>query len=79
MIEYLHEWLKNKKVQGFLSKPHYFEDGDYISLFLTDERCYAIQKDFGLTIYYSNDTNDIVGFKITGICDLLKREKRQCH
>ncbi len=72
MTEYLHEWLKDKKAQGFLSKPHYFEDGDYISLFLTNERCYAIQKDFNLIIYYSVVTNDIVGFKIKGICNLFK-------
>ena len=53
MVKYLHEWLKDKKFQKFLSKPQYSEDGDYISLFLTDERCYAVQKSFGVTVYYS--------------------------
>ncbi len=74
MVKYLHEWLEDKKFQKFLSKPQYSEDGDFISLFLTDERCYAVQKSPGVTIYYSINTEDIVGFKISGIHDLLKRE-----
>ena len=71
---YLDEWLKDKKAQGFLSKPHYFEDGDYISLFLTNDRCYAVSINSLVTIFYSITNNDIVGYKIERISSMKLKD-----
>jgi len=72
MVTYLDEWLEDRKASGFSAVPHYFGDGDYISLFLSNGRCYAKRIDDLLTVYYADSTGDFVGCKIKGVCDLLK-------
>ncbi len=72
MNQYLDEYLKGKEAKGFSPNPHYFEDGDYISLFFTGERCYAVSVTDRLTVFYSDATNNIVGCKIEKARDLIK-------
>jgi hypothetical protein len=72
MVTYLDEWLQNRKANGFSAVPHYFRDGDYITLFLTNERCYAKRVDDLLTVYYSDKNGELVGCKVKGVCDLLQ-------
>ena len=71
--QYLDEWLKDKKVEGFSSTPHYFEDGDYISLFFNDERCYAVQVNDFLTVFRSDINDSFVGCKIHNVSNLIKK------
>jgi hypothetical protein len=72
MVTYLDELLEGRKAGGFSSVPHYFKDGDYITLFLTNERCYASRVDDLLTVYYSDANGDFVGCKVKGVRDLLE-------
>jgi hypothetical protein len=51
-------------------KPIYSKGGDSISYFFKDERCFAVQIDPYLTIYYSVKDNKIVGAKINEVGDL---------
>lgn len=68
----LREYLeKHPYAEKFESKPLYFEDGDYLSRFMTDEACYAERIDQFVTIYRSFETNDFVGYKIKGVSNLL--------
>lgn len=49
-------------------KPIYSKAGDSVSYFNEDERCFAVQIDPYLTIYYSlQDNTKIVGVKINGV------------
>jgi hypothetical protein len=73
MANELTEYLKAHPAQGFKSRPQYFADGDYVSYFLTDERCYARRIDSLLTLYHSLDTDEIVGCKIKGVRRLLQK------
>lgn len=66
----LDEWLEGKEAKGFAAVPHYFEDGDYINFFLTDERCHAKQCG-NVTVYHSDVTGAVVGFKIMGIHNVI--------
>ncbi len=74
MKQYLDEYLKNKEAGGFTPRPHYFEDGDYISVFFNDERCYAVSLNEFLTVYHSIRTDDLVGCKINGARQLVQQD-----
>ncbi len=77
MKQYLDEYLKGKEASGFSPQPHYFEDGDYISVFFNAERCYAVSLNKFLTVYYSFDTDDLVGCKINGVRQLIQQTSKE--
>ena len=58
--------------EGFTPTPHYAQEGDYLVLFFQDVPCYAQRIDPLLTVYYSNDRSDLVGFKIKGLSLIAK-------
>ena len=64
MMLTLDQYLKKHLSKGFRSIPHCFKDGNYISIFFSDERCYAKQIHKFLTGYYSDVTNELIGYKI---------------
>ena len=68
----LNEYIEANPPKGFSPVPHYFRDGDYVSRFLTNERCVATRIDETLTLYHSDATGDLVGYKIKGIKWLTK-------
>ncbi len=73
--ETLDEYLKRRKPKsnGFKAVPHYFPDGDFISCFTSDEWRYAKQIGERLTVYYSDETDEVVGCKIKGVRAIMTR------
>ena len=74
----LTEYFENHEYIGpFKPIPHYFPDGDYISVYFEDSRCHSKKINEWLTIYYHIDyygTEKIVGCKIKGVSLLMKKE-----
>jgi hypothetical protein len=66
------EYLKGKKPRAFKPRPIYSPDGDFITIYLSDEDSYAKRVDELLTVYLSVRTNSLVGCKIKGVQRLLK-------
>lgn len=77
----LEEYLETRKPggNGFKAVPHYFPDGDFISCFASDERCYAKQVGERLTVYYSDKTGEVVGCKIKGVKAIMGRAEPARH
>jgi hypothetical protein len=73
MAKELSEYLKNHPSQGFVSRPQYFAEGDFVSYFLVDERCYAMRVDSLLTLYHSMTSQELIGCKIKGVRRLLEK------
>ena len=74
-MENLSEYFEAKTPGKFRSAPHYFADGDFVSFYFSDERCYAKRVDDLLTVYYSDETDELVGCKIKGVALLLQTLK----
>ena len=73
MAQNLTEYLRGRKAKRFVARPLYFQDGDFVSYFLKDERCYARRVDRLLTLYVSMQSDELVGCKIKGVRRLLKK------
>ena len=56
----------------FVARAHYFVDGDFVTYYQADERCYAKRVDDLVTVYLSMATNKLVGCKIKGVRRLLR-------
>lgn len=56
----------------FQLAPRYFRDGDCVILRFSNERSHSDRVDGYLTIYYSDKTDEIVGYRIGGITRLLE-------
>ena len=41
MVQDLKHYLADNPCRGFQAIPHYFPQGDYLTFYATDERCYA--------------------------------------
>ncbi len=67
MAESLADYVSERKCGQFKRVPHYFANGDYLSLYLTDDRCVAQRVDDLLTVYLAMDSKALVGCKIKGI------------
>ena len=72
MAETLIDYLENKEPRGFKPRPIYSADGDFITVYLTDEDSYAERVDELLTVYLSVEEHSLVGCKIKGVRRLLK-------
>lgn len=57
--------------EGFQSIPQYFSDGDFITYFVKSAMFYAYRVDDLLTVYRSEDKNEIIGYKIKSVVTLL--------
>src|SRR5262245_54514170 len=71
MAETLATYLKGKRCRGLRTRPVYFPDGDFVTLFVKDELAHEDRIDELVTIYRSVTSNEIVGCKIKGIRYLL--------
>ena len=57
---------KAKEAPPFRPTAHYDADGDCIEFIMTDESFYAERIDPLVTVYYGEDTKEIVGSLISG-------------
>jgi hypothetical protein len=71
----LGQYLEGRTAKGFRPVPHYFRDGDFVSFFFSNDRCFAQRVDELLTVYLSETTGQMVGCKIKGVRLLLKTLK----
>lgn len=71
MAQELMEYLRGRKPRGFAAVPHYFPDGDFVSFYIANKRCFAERVDELLTVYRSFQTRELVGCKIKGVRRLL--------
>jgi len=70
----LEDWLKElmkKGVPSFHPIPWYNPEGDMIEVSFTEAPFYAEQVNVFLTIYRSQETNEIVGCALMGVDDIL--------
>jgi hypothetical protein len=72
MAETLIDYLEQREPRGFKPRPIYSVDGDFITVYLTDEDSYAQRVDELLTVYLSLEKSSLVGCKINGVRRLLK-------
>jgi hypothetical protein len=66
------EYLKAHKPTAFRPEPHYSEDGDCASFYFQDKDSYADRVDNFLTIFRSTDTDEMIGFEIKGVSQIMR-------
>ena len=79
MGDYLNltEYIQKHPHKGFDGQPHYYEDGDYLTFFAKEDRCYSVRINELLTIYVSSsDRSSLVGCKIKGIVQVVQYLER---
>ena len=69
----LTEYLDGAEQNGFTPKPFYSREGDTLSFFAKDEEFHAARLDDVVTVYKSNESNELIGFKLKGVRRLLDR------
>ncbi len=69
----LTEYVKANPAKTFQSGPVYFPMGDFLTYLLRDGPCVAERLDDVVTLYLSPDTRELVGFKVKGVCHILKK------
>jgi hypothetical protein len=72
MAATLKEYLRENPPGEFRSVPHYFPSGDYLTYFLTNERCHAKRLDGVVTVYLGSESGRLVGCKVKGVRHILK-------
>jgi len=73
MAQDLIEYLRTHSAKGFKPEPHYFTDGDFLTYYFRNDRCYAKRIDDILTVFLSIDGNELVGCKIKGVKHILQK------
>jgi hypothetical protein len=68
----LKAYLATHRCKGFSAVPHYFPRGDYVTYYFENDRCFSQRVDDLLTVYLSQETKEIVGFKIKGVRHILE-------
>jgi hypothetical protein len=59
--------------EGFTGEPRYYREGDYLTCFLRDERCFSRRVNEYVTIYTAIDDDDrLVGCKVKGLRHLCE-------
>src|SRR5262249_35468588 len=69
----LTEYLAEHDCKGFVPRPHYFQDGDFVSYYFAEDRAYEERVDELLTVFRSMATKELVGCKIKGVRRILKK------
>tara|TARA_R110002073_G_scaffold59094_7_gene149249 strand:- start:1772 stop:2200 length:429 start_codon:yes stop_codon:yes gene_type:complete len=64
--------LDNYADKDFATTPVYNADGDFLTIYTMDTDCYSSRVDDALTLFYDDETDEIVGVKIKGVRSLLK-------
>lgn len=73
MADSLAKYMSERKCGEFQPIPLYVASGDYLSLYLVEDRCVAQRVDDLLTVYLSMESKDLVGCKIKGIKKILEQ------
>lgn len=73
MTESLAEYLKGKTPGPFRIMPCYFIDGDFLTVYFEDADCYTEDLEPGVAIARAMDGNRIVGVKVYGVSDLVRK------
>jgi hypothetical protein len=68
----LKSYLETHRCQGFSAIPNYFQRGDFLTYYFQNDRCFSQRVDDLLTVYLSQETKEIVGFKIKGVKHILE-------
>lgn len=74
-MESMTEHVFGKRRKQFLRTPHYYPEGDYLTLYFHEDRCFAKPIDDRLTVFLSMADRKIVGFKIDRVGETLDRAK----
>jgi hypothetical protein len=72
MAQNLKEYLETNEAKGFRPVPHYFAQGDFVTYYLRNDRCYAQRLDDMVTIFLAFDSDVLVGCKIKGVKHILQ-------
>lgn len=72
MEQTLRDYLRDNKPGEFRSVPHYFSTGDYITYFVSDERCYSKRLDDVVTVYLAEGSEKLIGCKVKGVKHILR-------
>src|SRR4051794_12862581 len=67
----LKEYLATHAHQGYNGLPHYYEDGDFLTYFTKEDRCFGEQVDPYLTVYRSVEDRSIVGVKVKRVSQAM--------
>ncbi len=65
------EYLKGRECQGFEPRPIYSRDGDFLTYFFKDVDFHGRRVDDLLTLYFSEEGEELVGCKIKGVRRIL--------
>jgi hypothetical protein len=68
----LKQYLETHKCKGLNAVPHYFPRGDFVTYYFQNDRCFSQRVDDLLTVYLSQESKEIVGFKIKGVQHILR-------
>lgn len=71
MAPTLTEYLRENRPGEFRAVPQYFTTGDYLTYFVSGERCHAKRLDDIVTVYLANDSDRLVGCKVKGVRHIL--------
>jgi len=72
MAQDLKQYLEGRKCKGFNPVPHYFANGDFLTYYFRNDRCYAQRVDDLLTVFLAMGSNELVGCKIKGVKHILQ-------
>jgi hypothetical protein len=72
MAQDLKEYLETNHAQGFRPVPHYFAQGDFVTYYFRNDRCYAQRLDDLVTVFLAFDSHELVGCKIKGVKHILQ-------
>ena len=68
----LKNYLAAHEPGQFRAVPHYFPSGDYLTYFVSNERCHAKRLDDVMTVYLADGSDRLVGCKVKGVRHILK-------
>jgi hypothetical protein len=67
----LMDYLADQSIESFSPIPLYSREGDFLTYFFNNDDAYAHRVDELLTVYLSDETDDLVGCKIKGVQQIL--------
>ncbi|CAN5252962.1 hypothetical protein BH10PLA2_BH10PLA2_20060 [soil metagenome] len=75
MVQSIKDFIKSHPAGPFVSTPHYFGEGDFVTYYVSDEPAFEERIDELVTVYHSIATKEIVGCKIKGVKRILAELK----
>ena len=72
MAQDLREYLETHTPQAFRPVPHYFPQGDFVTYYFRNDRCYSQRLDDIVTLFLAFETHELVGCKIKSVKHILQ-------